>query len=69
MSVYKIIRIIGSSPTSWEEAAKNAVDEAGKHLRDLRVAEIEQLDMRLEEGKVVEYRARVHISFRYQGGE
>ena len=42
MSVYKIIRIIGSSPTSWEEAAKNAVDEAGKHLRDLRVAEIEQ---------------------------
>ncbi len=69
MSVYKIIRIIGSSPTSWEEAAKNAVDEAGKHLRDLRVAEIEQLDMRLEEGKVVEYRARVHISFRYKGGE
>lgn len=69
MSVYKIIRIIGSSPTSWEEAAKNAVHEAGKHLRDLRVAEIEQLDMRLEEGKVVEYRARVHISFRYKGGE
>ena len=69
MSIYKIIRIIGSSPTSWEEAAKNAVEEAGRHLRDLRVAEIEQLDMRLEEGKVVEYRARVHISFRYQGGE
>jgi len=69
MSVYKIIRIIGSSPTSWEEAAKNAVEEAGKNLRDLRVAEIEQLDMRLEEGKVVEYRARVHISFRYQGSE
>ena len=69
MSVYKIIRIIGSSPTSWEEAAKNAVEEAGRHLRDMRVAEIEQLDMRLEEGKVVEYRARVHISFRYQGGE
>jgi flavin-binding protein dodecin len=69
MSVYKIIRIVGSSPTSWEEAAKNAIDEAGKHLRDMRVAEIEQLDMRLEEGKVVEYRARVHISFRYQGGQ
>lgn len=69
MSVYKIIRIVGSSPTSWEEAAKNAIDEAGKHLRDLRVAEIEQLDMRLEEGKVVEYRARVHVSFRYQGGQ
>jgi dodecin len=69
MSVYKVIRLIGSSPTSWEEAAKNAVEEAGKHLRDMRVAEIEQLDLRLEEGKVVEYRARVHISFRYQGGE
>jgi flavin-binding protein dodecin len=69
MSVYKIIRIVGSSPTSWEEAAKNAIDEAGKHLRDMRVAEIEQLDMRLEEGKVVEYRARVHVSFRYQGGQ
>jgi flavin-binding protein dodecin len=69
MSVYKIIRIVGSSPTSWEEAAKNAIDEAGKHLRDMRVAEIEQLDLRLEEGKVVEYRARVHVSFRYQGGQ
>ena len=69
MSIYKIIRIVGSSPTSWEEAAKNAVEEAGKQLRDMRVAEIEQLDMRLEEGKVVEYRARVHISFRYQGGQ
>jgi hypothetical protein len=69
MSIYKIIRIVGSSPTSWEDAAKNAVEEAGKHLRDMRVAEIEQLDMRLEEGKVVEYRARVHLSFRYQGGQ
>jgi dodecin len=69
MSVYKIIRIIGSSPTSWEEAAKNAVEEAGKHLRDMRIAEVEQFDMRLEGGKVVEYRARVHVSFRYEGGE
>lgn len=69
MSVYKIIRIVGSSPNSWEEAAKNAVEEAGKHLRDMRIAEIEQLDMRLEDGKVVEYRARVHVSFRYQGGQ
>jgi flavin-binding protein dodecin len=69
MSVYKIIRIVGSSPNSWEEAARNAVEEAGKHLRDMRIAEIEQLDMRLEDGKVVEYRARVHVSFRYQGGQ
>jgi dodecin len=68
MSVYKIIRIIGSSPTSWEEAAKNAVEEAGKHLRDMRIAEVEQFDLRLENGKVVEYRARVHLSFRYEGG-
>jgi flavin-binding protein dodecin len=68
MSVYKIIRIIGSSPISWEEAAKNAVEEAGKHLRDMRIAEVEQFDMRLENGKVVEYRARVHLSFRYEGG-
>lgn len=67
MSLYKIIRIIGSSPNSWEEAARNAVEEAGKHLRDMRVAEIEQFDMRLEDGKIVEYRARVHVSFRYQG--
>jgi flavin-binding protein dodecin len=68
MSVYKVIHIIGSSPTSWEEATKNAVEEAAKHLRDLRVGEVEQFDVRLEEGKVVEYRARVNVSFRYEGG-
>ena len=67
MSVYKIIRLVGTSPTSWEEAAKNAVESASKHLHDLRVSEVEQLDMRLEDGKVVEYRARVHVSFRYKG--
>ena len=67
MSVYKIIRLVGTSPTSWEEAAKNAVEEASKHLQDLRISEVEQLDMRLEDGKVVEYRARVHVSFRYKG--
>jgi flavin-binding protein dodecin len=69
MSIYKIIRIIGSSPNSWEEAARSAVEEASKHLRDMRIAEVEQLDMRLEDGKVVEYRARLHISFRYEGRE
>lgn len=67
MSIYKIIRVVGSSPNSWEDAARNAVEGAGKHLRDMRIAEVEQFDMRLEDGKVVEYRARVHISFRYQG--
>ena len=69
MSVYKIIRLVGTSPTSWEEAAKNAVEEASKHLHELRVSEVEQLDMRLEDGKVVGYRARVHVSFRYKGSE
>jgi len=68
MSVYKVIRIIGSSPTSWEEAAQNAVAEAYKHLRDLRIGEVEQLDLRVEDGKVVEYRTRIHVSFRYEGG-
>ncbi len=67
MSVYKMIRLVGSSPTSWEEAAKIAVEEAAKHVRDLRVAEVEQCDMRIENGKVIEYRARVHMSFRYEG--
>lgn len=69
MSVYKVIRIIGSSPTSWEDATKSAVEQAAKHLRELRVGEVEQLDVRLEDGKVVEYRARVHVSFRYEVGQ
>jgi hypothetical protein len=67
-SVYKVIRLVGSSPTSWEEAAKNAVDTAGKSLRDLRVAEIQKLDLKIEDGKVVAYRALVNLSFKY-GGE
>lgn len=67
MSVYKMIRLVGSSPTSWEDAAKNAVEEASKHVRDLRIAEVEQCDMRLENGTVVEYRTRIHASFRYEG--
>ena len=65
-SVYKIIDLVGSSPNSFEEAAKNAVETAGKNLRDLRVAEIDKLDMKVEDGKVVAYRARVLISFKYQ---
>jgi len=66
-SIYKIIEIIGTSPKSWEEAAKNAVEAAGKTVRDLRVAEIEQLDMKVEEAKVVAYRAKVRVSFKYEG--
>ncbi len=65
MSTYRVIRIIGTSPTSWEEAAKTACEQAAEHLDDLRVAEVELLDMRMENNKVVEYRARVHASFRY----
>ena len=67
-SVYKVIRLVGSSTTSWEEAAKNAVETAGKSLRDLRVAEIKKLDLKVEDGKVQAYRALVNLSFKY-GGE
>jgi flavin-binding protein dodecin len=68
-SIYKVIQLVGSSDTSWEDAAKNAVNKAGQTLRDLRVAEIEKLDMKVENGKVAAYRARVNLSFKYGGGE
>ena len=68
-SVYKIIELVGTSSTSWEEAANNAVELASKSLRDLRIAEINKLDMKVENGKVVEYRARVNLSFKYEGGD
>lgn len=64
-SVYKIIELVGTSDVSWEEAAKNAVDTASKSLRELRVAEITKLDLKLEDGKAVAYRARVTLSFKY----
>jgi hypothetical protein len=67
-SVYKVIEVIGSSPTSWEDAAKSAVEQASKHLKELRVAEVDELDMKIEDGRVTAYRAKVHISFRYEGG-
>ena len=63
--VYRVTEIIGTSPISWEQAAKNAVETAGKTLRDLRIAEVGQLDMKIEDGKVVAYRARVSLSFKY----
>ena len=65
-SVYKIIELVGTSPVSWEDAAKNAVETASKTLKDLRIAEINKLDMKIEDGKVVAYRARVYISFKYE---
>jgi len=65
-SVYKVIEVIGTSPTSWEEAARNAVETASKSLSDLRVAEILEFDMRVEEGKVVAFRAKVKVSFKFK---
>lgn len=65
-AVYKIVEIVGSSPASWEDAARVAVESAAKTLRDLRVAEVTKLDMKLDNGKVVAYRARVSMSFKYE---
>lgn len=64
-SVYKVIELVGTSTNSWEEAAKNAVETASKSLKDLRVAEITKLDMKVENGKVTAFRARVNLSFKY----
>jgi len=68
-SVYKIIELVGTSKDSWEEAAQNAVEMASKSLHDLRVVEVTKLDMHIEDGKVVAYRARVNVSFRYDPKE
>lgn len=65
-SVYKIIELVGVSSESWEKAATAAVERAGKSLRELRIAEVVELDMQLEEGKVVAYRAKVKVSFKYE---
>lgn len=65
-SVYKVIELVGSSPTSWEDAAQNAVETAAKTLRDLRIAEVTQLDVKIEDGKITAYRAKVKLSFKYQ---
>ena len=65
--VYSVTEIIGASKVSWEDAATNADETAAKSLRDLRVAEVSKLDMKIEDGKVVAYRARVSLSFKYDG--
>jgi len=64
-SLYKIIELVGTSSTSWEDAAKTAVESAAKSLREVRVAEIDRLDVKLEDGKVTTYRARIKLSFKY----
>ena len=66
-SVYKVIELVGTSTESWEKAAKAAIDRAAKSLRDLRVAEIVQLDVQLNNGKVEAYRAKVKVSFKFEG--
>ncbi len=65
-SVYKVIELIGTSADSWEKAAANAVERAAKSLRDLRIAEVVELDMQIEDGKVTAYRAKVKVSFKYE---
>ena len=68
-SAYKVIELVGTSTVSWEEAAQNAVETASKTLRDLRIAEVTKLDMRVDNGKVTAYRTRISLSFKYEGGE
>ena len=65
-SVYKVIELVGTSELSWEDAAKNAVEMAAKSLKNLRIAEVGKLDLKLDDGKVVAYRARVKVSFKYE---
>jgi flavin-binding protein dodecin len=67
-SVYKVIELVGTSTESWEMAAAAAVERAGRSLRDLRIAEVSQLDVQLKDGKVENFRAKVKVSFKYEGG-
>ena len=65
-SVYKVIELVGTSPESWEKAAANAVETASKSLKDLRIGEVVELDMQIEDGKVRTYRAKMKVSFKYR---
>ncbi|NIS81279.1 MAG: transporter [Anaerolineales bacterium] len=68
-SVYKVIELVGTSTESWEKAAESTINMAAKTLRDLRIAEIVELDMQIDDGKVVAYRAKVKLSFKFQGDD
>jgi dodecin len=68
-AVYKVIELVGTSTESWERAAAAAVDRAGQSLRDLRIAEVAELDMTIDDGQVSAYRAKVRVSFKYEGGD
>lgn len=65
-SVYKVIELVGTSEKGWEDAARRAVETAGKHLKNLRIAEINKLDMTVDDGKITAFRARVGLSFKYE---
>ena len=65
--VYRVIDVVGTSPRSWEDAARIAVETAAKSLRDIRIGEVSRMDVKIENGKVVAYRARVQLSFKYEG--
>jgi flavin-binding protein dodecin len=69
MSVYKVIQIVGTSSESWEKAAAEAMNMASKSLRDLRIAEVDKLDVQMEDGKIKAYRAKLNVSFKYHGEE
>ncbi len=69
MSVYKMIEIVGTSSESWEKAAEEAMKMAAKSLRDLRIAEVDKLDIQMEDGKIKAYRTKLKVSFKYHGGE
>jgi flavin-binding protein dodecin len=68
-SVYKVIELVGTSSESWERAAAAAVERASQSLRDLRIAEVSEMDVQIEEGRVIAYRAKLKVSFKYEGGE
>ncbi|MCH8991777.1 MAG: dodecin domain-containing protein [Acidobacteria bacterium] len=68
-SVYKVIELVGTSTESWEKAAAAAIERAGQSLRDLRIAEVSELDLQLRDGKIQNYRARVKVSFKFEGGD
>jgi hypothetical protein len=65
MSVYKVVELVGTSEESWEQAARNAVETASKSIRDIRVAEVGEMDLKIEDGKVTAFRTRVKLSFKY----
>jgi flavin-binding protein dodecin len=69
MSVYKVIELVGTSPESWEKAAAEAVATASKSLRDLRIAEVTEMDLQIEDGKIKAYRTKVKLSFKYHTGD